>query len=148
MPTTVIDGADIIFTWPEVVSNGSPITSYLITIMDHDTIYHTELEYCNGEDPDVVATRSCTVPLSVLYVAPFNMVLGDHIYAKITAYNLYGISLESVPGDGAAVVFLPEAPLNLANNAALTTDTTIGLLWFEGVSDGGRPVLDFKIWYD
>jgi hypothetical protein len=51
------------------------------------------------------------------------MVLGDHIYAKITAINTYGSSLESVPGDGAAVVFLPEAPLVVANDAAITSAT-------------------------
>ena len=76
------------------------------------------------------------------------MILGDHIYAKITAINIYGSSLDSVPGDGAAVVFLPEAPINLANNAAITSATQIGLTWFEGISDGGKPVLDYRIWYD
>lgn len=108
--------------WPEVVTNGSPITSYYIVIRDHDGAYHTELEYCNGEDEAVITARSCTIPLTVFYTTPFNMVLGDHIYVKVTASNLYGASLESVPGDGAAVVFLPEAPLNLANNAAVTGD--------------------------
>jgi hypothetical protein len=76
------------------------------------------------------------------------MVLGDHIYAIITAYNDYGDSFESVPGDGAAVVFLPDAPYNLANNAAVTSATTIGLIWTEGDSDGGMPILDYKIWFD
>ena len=77
------------------------------------------------------------MPISVLYVEPFNMVLGDHIYAKITAINSYGDSLSSVPGDGAAVVFLPDAPINLANNAAVTSATTVGLTWAAGMSNGG-----------
>ena len=123
MPSTFIDGADLTIYWPEVVDNGSPITRYYILIRDHDGNYHTELEYCDGEDSTVVENRRCTIPLTVFYTTPFNMVLGDHIYAKITAINLYGWSLESVPGDGAAVVFLPEAPLNLANNAVNTTDS-------------------------
>jgi len=76
------------------------------------------------------------------------MVLGDQVYAKITAINLYGSSLASVPGDGAAVVFLPESPINFANNPVITAATRIGLTWKEGIKDGGRPVLDFKIWYD
>jgi hypothetical protein len=88
------------------------------------------------------------MPLSVLYVAPFNMVLGDHIYAKINAINSYGDSLASVPGDGAAVVFLPDSPVNLANNAAITSATTVGLSWSNGISNGGRPILDYKIWFD
>jgi hypothetical protein len=76
------------------------------------------------------------------------MILGDHIYVIITANNLYGASLESVPGDGAAIVFLPEAPLNLANNAAITSAVQIGLTWSEGISDGGKEVEDYRIWYD
>lgn len=148
MPSTYILGSDLTVNWPEVVDNGSPITTYYLIIRDHDGEYHTELEYCNGEDATIVSERSCTIPLTVFYIAPFNMVLGDHIYVKVTAINLYGASLESVPGDGAAIVFLPEAPLNLANNAALTTDTEIGLTWSAGVSDGGRPVEDYKVWYD
>jgi hypothetical protein len=86
--------------------------------------------------------------LTTLYAAPFNMVLGDHIYAKIVAFNDYGDSFPSVPGDGAAVVFLPDAPYSLSNNASITSATTIGLYWTPGDSDGGRPVLDYKIWYD
>ena len=148
MPTTVTVGPDIIISWPEVYDNGSPITSYDIVIKGHDENYYTELEYCDGTDPDVLANRQCTLPLTTLYAAPFNMILGDHIYVIITANNLYGASLESVPGDGAAIVFLPEAPLNLANNAAITSAKQIGLTWSEGISDGGKDVEDYRIWYD
>lgn len=148
MPTTQVVGDQLVIAWNEVNANGSPITSYYILLRSHTGTYHTELEYCDGSDPTIVDTRTCTIPLSTFYSSPFDMVLGDHIYAKITAINLYGDSLESVPGDGAAVVFLPEAPLNLANNAAETTDVQISLLWEPGISDGGRPVLDFRIWYD
>jgi hypothetical protein len=76
------------------------------------------------------------------------MVLGDHIYAKIYAINSYGDSFASEPGDGAAVVFLPDAPINLANNAAITSATTVGLSWEDGISNGGRDILDYKVWYD
>jgi hypothetical protein len=144
----VISGADITISWPEVEDNGSTITSYLIMIRSHDGDYFEDLDYCDGTDELVLSTRSCTLPLSQLYTTPYDMVLGDHIFAKITAVNLYGISLESVPGDGAAVVFLPEAPINLANNAAVTGATQIGLTWSAGISDGGKSILDYKIWYD
>jgi hypothetical protein len=88
------------------------------------------------------------MPLSVLYASPFSLVLGDHIYAKIIAINSYGDSLASEPGDGAAVVFLPDAPVNLANNAAITSATTVGLTWSNGVSNGGKTILDYKVWFD
>jgi hypothetical protein len=47
--------------------------------------------------------------------------MGDHVFSKIIAINLYGNSLPSLPGDGAIVIFVPDAPLNLANNAAITS---------------------------
>lgn len=88
------------------------------------------------------------MPLTELYASPFSMILGDHIYATITANNLYGSSLSSVPGDGAAIVYLPDAPLYLANNPAQTNANQIGITWSPGISNGGRPILDYKIWYD
>lgn len=63
--------------------------------MDHDGDYHLELTYCDGANPDIMTARSCTMPISTLYAAPFNMVLGDHIYAKVIAYNDYGDSFPS-----------------------------------------------------
>ena len=45
------------------------------------------------------------------------------MHVKITAINLYGNSLESIPGDGAAVIFLPAAPQNLANSPLITNAT-------------------------
>lgn len=63
------------------------------------------------------------MPLSVLYAAPYNLALGDHIYAIIVAVNTYGNSIQSTPGDGAAVVLVPDAPTNLANNPAMTSAT-------------------------
>lgn len=48
MPTTVIDGANIIFSWVAPASNGSPIISYTIKIMAHDLTYYLNLAYCDG----------------------------------------------------------------------------------------------------
>lgn len=57
------------------------------------------------------------------------MILGDRIYIRVIAINSYGESLASPAGDGSAIVFLPDAPINLANNAAITSANVIGLTW-------------------
>lgn len=88
------------------------------------------------------------MPLSVLIATPFDLKLGDHIYAKITAVNLYGSSLESVPGDGSAMVQMPDAPLALSNNPAVTTATKIGLVWSAGLSNGGKTIIDYRVSFD
>jgi len=56
--------------------------------------------------------------------------------------------MESVPGDGAAMVAPPDAPVNFANNPATTIATNIGLQWSPGLSDGGMPVIDHTVSYD
>jgi hypothetical protein len=86
--------------------------------------------------------------LSILYSSPFDLILGDHIFAKVVAQNTYGSSLESVPGDGAAMVQPPDAPVDFANNPAITTATHIGLQWSRGLSDGGKDVIDHTVSYD
>jgi hypothetical protein len=73
--------------------------------------------------------RTCTIPMSIFYQATYSMVLGDRIYIRVIAINSYGESLASTAGDGSAIIFLPDAPINLANNAAITSSNTIGLTW-------------------
>ena len=105
------------------------------------------LSHCDGSNPDIVSAASCSIPLYVLIGAPYDLVLGDHIFAKIQAHNIYGISLESVPGDGSAMVQMPDAPINLANNPTVTAATQIGLIWNTGLSDGGKDILDYQVTY-
>lgn len=104
MPSTTVIDSNVIIAWSAPESNGSPINAYIIELRDHDGEYHLQTTYCDGSSSAVRLATSCTIPLSVLIAEPFNMALGDHIFAKITAVNLYGVSLESVPGDGAAMV--------------------------------------------
>lgn len=43
---------------------------------------------------------------------------------------------------------IPDAPINFANNAALTAATQIGLTWSEGLSNGGTPVISYRLSFD
>jgi len=43
---------------------------------------------------------------------------------------------------------VPDAPVTIANNAALTNSVQIGLTWADGVYNGGVPILDYLIFYD
>lgn len=42
----------------------------------------------------------------------------------------------------------PDAPLNLANVASITTLNRLGLKWSPGASSGSSPVIDYTISYD
>ncbi len=65
---------------------------------------------------------------------------------KVTARNSVGTSLQSATLAVLAAK-VPDAPLSLANNAAVTTALQIGLTWSQGAYNGGVPVLDYRVSY-
>jgi hypothetical protein len=94
-----------------------------------------------------VTSTQCTIPKEVLHDVPFDLPWGSHIYARVIATNIYGSSEISVDGNGGIIVHQPEKPINLVEDYSLRTPTTLGLMWDNGLDDGGLPVLDFRISY-
>jgi hypothetical protein len=45
-------------------------------------------------------------------------------------------------------VTVPDAPINVANVASVTTGNQIGLTWSAGLVTGGSPLIDYRILYD
>ena len=43
---------------------------------------------------------------------------------------------------------MPDAPINLLNNAVVTSEVQIGFIYSPGASNGGNAVIDFTIWFD
>jgi hypothetical protein len=70
------------------------------------------------------------------------------VVARIVATNFYGDSPYSPSGSGAVMIIMPDAPINLANNLAVTNKQTIGITWTNGYSNGGSPVIDYRVSYD
>ena len=147
-PTTSVVGDQVIFDWDEPVANGTPITGYDVYIRKDDLSYIVDSTVCNGDNTVVVSNTECTTQLNKLTAAPFNLLQGYSVFIKIIAKNAYGSSVESVPGNGAIIVLVPEAPINLLNNPLVTTKSVIGFTWDEGVNNGGESVIDYKIQYD
>lgn len=92
--------------------------------------------------------QTCTVPLLVLQAAPYNWIRGDSIYAKVSAANVWGESKLSTAGNGATIVTIPSPPIDLLNNALVTTDTRIGFTWSDGIQTGGRPITEYRVSWD
>ena len=42
---------------------------------------------------------------------------------------------------------MPDAPINVANNPAVTSATKVGLTWQDGSSNGGTQIIDYTINY-
>jgi hypothetical protein len=67
---------------------------------------------------------------------------------KIIATNYYGDSIYSDAGAGAIIWVVPDAPINIFNDAAVTDATQIKFTFTEGLENGATPVLDYNIFWD
>lgn len=96
----------------------------------------------------IVTNRQCTVPIATLTALPYELLLGDNVYAKVIAINFYGESLQSDAGNGGTILYVPSAPVGLADDVDVTTASVIGLEWNNGISTGGSPIIDYRVQYD
>jgi hypothetical protein len=69
----------VVFDWEAPAANGLTITSYTVMIRKADNQFAEILDYCNGALADIVAVTECTIPLTSLTTAPFNLVLDNTI---------------------------------------------------------------------
>lgn len=67
----------------------------------------------------VIDAQSCSVKVSTLRSAPFNLPWGSGIIAKVIAFNSYGDSPESNPGNGAIMITYPDSPYDLTETIAM-----------------------------
>jgi hypothetical protein len=105
--------------WAAPDNGGSAITAYTITIRQSDgATYFTVNSTCNGASTVIVSSRTCAIPATTLTAAPFNLAWSSSVFAKVSATNVYGTSEISQAGNGAIIVTVPNAPINLANNAS------------------------------
>ena len=120
-PTTSIENLDVRISWLAPNFRGYAITKYVIKIRQSDDVTFTEEPIsCDGSDPAIMSALSCLVPISTLKTTPYSIEWGLSIWATVTAYNLYGPSVESDPGNGAIILTIPDAPINLVNVPEVT----------------------------
>lgn len=143
---TTIEGSQIKVTWDLSTDNGSPVTAYKVFMLEiGSTTYTLEENDCLGASLVVLSSKSCNIDISTLLAAPYNVDGGDHIWAKVTASNVYGESDLSAEGNGAYYMREPDAPISLSEDLQGKTSTTINLIWADGVSNGGTPVIDYRV---
>lgn len=115
--------------------------------MDGST-FSIDTTSCDGSKAEIISITTCQVPISTLRAGVFQLPWGSSVYAKVTAYNLYGYSTQSPEGNGAIILTNPDAPVSLAETVASRTATSITFTWSLGAANGGTPVIDFRISYD
>lgn len=73
--------------------------------------------------------------------------MGDDVFVQLTAHNYYGDSPMSNAGNGAKIVYPPDAPLSVSDDKLVTNAMQVGLKWTDGVSNGDSPVIDYQVQY-
>jgi len=90
---------------------------------------------------------NCSIPVELLHASPFFIPWGGSVNAKVTAVNVYGVSVESNAGNGGYLQSVPDAPTNLTENLDYRTTTTLGINWTAG-SNSGSEIIDYWVQYD
>lgn len=148
-PTSEVRASNVVIEWVEPAANGSPLLGYRIEIRQSDGVtFSEELTNCDGTVYAVKTNTACTIPLDSLTSAPFSLTMGMSVYVQVTAYNSYGDSQPSALGNGAIIVFVPDAPTDLINDILETNAFQIGLQWTAGLSNGGAEVAYYRVSYD
>lgn len=132
-----------VITWIKPESIGSAISKYEITVRGKDLKFYP-LTQCNSQ-VGLQLGLSCTVPMSVFSAKPFNLPLGEMIYARGRAFNTAGwsnISISnargcSVRGKPAAMTILEKLGLPAVRSLDLTWPNTTKDAKFEIVWDKG-----------
>lgn len=150
-PTTSVYLNDVTIKWVSPSANafadyGAEIVGYKVSILANDGTYKTSAK-CDGSLNSIVLSKSCVLTMTDLMSDPFNLGLGVIVQAKVVAFNVIGDSLASLPGSGAviAITVSPDPPISLARNNLLTSPTQITLTWQAGNSNGGYPVIDYRV---
>ena len=95
-----------------------------------------------------MTAQSCFAQFSTLNAAPYSIPWGQAVWARVQASNAVNAGAWSTEGNGGAIILTtPDAPQTLTDNVIVTTTNKIGLNWYEGISYGGTPVIDYRVWY-
>lgn len=123
----------IAMTWSEGAANGgTPVIDYRIKYkLSSDAIYTTLV---TG-----ITTTSFTTTL---------LKQGSEYTFKVESRNAFGYSTTFSNEVTILQAQVPDAPVTLANNAAVTASTQVGLTWSAGAFNGGSPIIDYKLSYD
>jgi hypothetical protein len=127
MPTLSLSGQIVTTTWTAAVENGDAISQYRILFLYKNGTFIENPSLCNGADPTVRTTLSCTTNMTHLTSSPVLLVKGDLVSAKIQALNNKGWSPVSYAST--SLVYALTIPSAIVSNlvASIQTLTSVAL---------------------
>ena len=92
-----------------------------MTIRSKNLTFIEVKSVCDGGSSNALSKAQCVVPLTTFVLPPFNLVYNDGICYQVTATNFFGDSPVSNTGCGALLLVVPNAPVSLTKNTALSS---------------------------
>lgn len=128
--TTTITATFVKIMWTVPLTNGAPVTSYLIEIKRSNGAFATSVATCDGSNPTIVAQQWCTVPMATLIASPFSLSKGALIVVQAKAANVKGLNntYSDVNTAGAVIETVPDAPNSVMRHSS-TIDTYFKVWW-------------------
>jgi titin len=125
----------ISLSWEEPLTGGDPITDYRVYWEQAEGVWETVAPSTSGQTNFIKE------------LGADGSDAGKSYFFKVSAVNTIG---ESDLSEGYLVVAatIPDMPTLLTRNEIITTKTTLSFTWSVGVSDGGSPVIDYRVQYD
>jgi hypothetical protein len=148
---SVVSGGDVRLLWDAPDPDSDVLTGYLVQIRQANGAYSAQLTYCDGlTSAAILASHSCTLPLTVLRAAPYSLTYGAGVVFTVAAYNSYGPSLPSQTNTLAVAKIQtepskPSPPTYVAESSSLTS---ISLAWAAlttGEGTGGSPITTYNL---
>lgn len=86
-------------------------------------------------------------PIATSGLSVVTSLIANKVYKfKLKSRNVYGLSTTYSNEISVMAAHVPDAPLGVANNAAVTASGIVGLTWSAAVN-GGSPIIDYRISY-
>lgn len=129
-PVTQNFESSVLISWAKPEEKGAPIEEYEVMILTHDGVESsTEPLACNGADQEVVAARSCVIPLVNLRSEPFLLDYPMVVRAKVRSRNANGWSTFSDVNTEGAIIKTEPAQMLAPTRGHLTDQNYIHIVW-------------------
>ena len=141
---------DVIISWTAPNDNSSPITAYLIEILDRaGTTWTEDSTNCDASSGDIFDSLTCVIPMSVFLATPYSLLQGDLIEVRASAYNHNGWSPVSSTNTEGALVRTTPTGMNDPQRNSESSDTQIILDWnpliLSDLRSGGATIISYSL---
>ena len=149
--TTVITGSAVRIDWSAPSSNFQPILAYDIEILSAGSTYHADLANCAGSAGSTVVTNTaCDIPMTVLRAAPYLLLQGDLVVARVRASNSLGDGPYSLLNTAGALIQVEPHAMATPLNGPSTGASQVEVTWtaLTAPQNGDSAVTSYELQWD